>query len=151
MAKTNNTQPKRKRRTKAEIEAAKANDPVKVQRAPKKGLGDHVETITKLTGIKAFVEFLNGGEPCGGCEKRKKWLNDITKGRKAQPLTVDQVQFIESIKDKKNLRASEVLKLYQTYDKVYNIPYTPPGSCASCVRDRINDLTKLYEIYTSEQ
>lgn len=42
-----------------------------------KGLGDTVEVVTKVSGIKAVVESTNrvmGKEDCG-CDKRKEFLN----------------------------------------------------------------------------
>ena len=41
-----------------------------------KGLGDTIEKITKVTGIKKVVETVNKatGKDCG-CNKRKNWLN----------------------------------------------------------------------------
>ena len=42
-----------------------------------KGLGDTIEKITRLTGIKAVVEKVSEvtKKPCG-CQKRKERLND---------------------------------------------------------------------------
>jgi hypothetical protein len=37
-----------------------------------RGLGDTIEKITKVTGIKMVVEAIT--DDCG-CEKRKDWLN----------------------------------------------------------------------------
>lgn len=145
-----NEKPKRKRRTKAQIEADKAKE-VKVQRAPKQeGLGDKVEKVLKATGVKAFVEFMNGGEPCSGCEKRKAALNKITATRKAKALTYDDLVFIGSIKDKKTLKATEVVTLHKIHARVYNYTYTIPGNCASCVIQRRNDLVNLYNIYNEK-
>lgn len=39
-----------------------------------RGLGDVVERITTATGMKAAVEYVNGG-PCSGCKKRQEALN----------------------------------------------------------------------------
>ena len=42
-----------------------------------KGLGDDVEKLTKLTGIKTLAEIAArsmGFKDCG-CNKRKEWLN----------------------------------------------------------------------------
>lgn len=44
-------------------------------RAGVRGLGDVVALVTKATGIKAVVEYINGGKPCGGCEKRRAAMN----------------------------------------------------------------------------
>ena len=43
-----------------------------------KGLGDTVETVTKITGIKSIVDSGSKAfnKPCG-CQSRKKTLNDM--------------------------------------------------------------------------
>ena len=42
-----------------------------------KGLGDVVENVTKVTGIKSLMDFSMGvvGKKDCGCNKRKEWLN----------------------------------------------------------------------------
>ncbi len=142
--------PKRTRRTKEQIEADKAQKQTKATEQPK-GLGDVVETITKATGVKAFVEFMNGGEPCGGCEKRKEALNKLTFRRKPQPLTEEDVIFIDSIKDKNTLKATEVVTLYKTHARLFNEKYTIAGNCSSCVGKRYNDLQTLLKAYQDEK
>ena len=39
-----------------------------------KGLGDSIERITEITGIKKVVENVTGKKDCG-CKKRKEALN----------------------------------------------------------------------------
>ena len=41
-----------------------------------KGLGDTIEKITEVTGIKKAVEKITGDDDCG-CGKRKEKLNKI--------------------------------------------------------------------------
>tara|TARA_R110000822_G_scaffold57731_4_gene144884 strand:- start:338 stop:496 length:159 start_codon:yes stop_codon:yes gene_type:complete len=41
-----------------------------------KGIGDTIERITKLTGIKYIVEKSSGKKGCN-CEERKKRLNEL--------------------------------------------------------------------------
>ena len=150
------------RRTPEEIEqgltveqakaARKANYQKKEQpevlRAPKpEGLGDKVKKVLKSTGVKAFVEFLNGGKECEGCQKRKEALNKITKHRKAKNLELSDIEFIVKIKDKNTLKATEVMYLYMMHARIYNYKYIVPGNCASCVIQRRNDLVELYNLY----
>ena len=43
-----------------------------------KGLGDSIQKITRVTGLKTLAEIAAhamGYEDCG-CDKRKNWLND---------------------------------------------------------------------------
>ena len=136
--------PKRKRRTKEQIEADKAKKEKTV------GAGDVVEKITKATGIKAFVEFMNGGEPCSGCEKRKNALNKLRFRKSPKPLTVDDIQFIERIKNRNTLSASEVALLYQTHARIWNYKYTIAGNCSGCVKQKASDLIELYQGYKNE-
>ncbi len=65
---------KRKRRTKAEILAAKSE-----------GLGDSLEKVFEATGIASVVKFMFGDD-CG-CDKRKELLNEIFPYRKPNCLT----------------------------------------------------------------
>ncbi len=158
--------PKRKRRTKAEMEAARKgkqkakeieqelneafdNHLLEALGEPeqKKGLGDAVEAVTKATGIKAFIEFMNGGKPCRGCEKRKAALNKLRFRTQPLALTEKDVQFIERIKDRKILRASETIELFQIHARVWRYRYQVPGNCASCVQTKYNDLIELYKAY----
>ena len=137
--------PKRKRRTKAEMEAARAKE----AEAQKKGLGDAVEVVTKATGIKAFIEFMNGGKPCDGCEKRKAWLNKVGR-RKPEVMTLEEFKFIESVKDKNRLTASEQIKLYKTHARIFRTTYQVPGNCGSCTKTKRDQLAELYEAYLKE-
>lgn len=137
--------PKRKRRTKAEMEAVRAKE----AEAQKKGLGDAVEAVTKATGIKAFIEYLNGGKPCEGCEKRKAWLNKVGK-RRPETMTLDEFKFIESVKDKNRLDASEQIKLYKIHARIYRTPYQVPGNCGSCTKTKRDQLVELYKAYLKE-
>tara|TARA_R110001583_G_scaffold57672_1_gene172470 strand:- start:14587 stop:14748 length:162 start_codon:yes stop_codon:yes gene_type:complete len=42
-----------------------------------KGLGDSIEKVTKVTGLKSFMDLSMGlvGKKDCGCNKRKQWLN----------------------------------------------------------------------------
>jgi hypothetical protein len=148
---------KRFRRTPEEIAAGLSVEEAKVKRVqeptlPKEpeGLGDKVEKITKATGIKAFVEFLNGGEPCEGCEKRKEALNKLTFRRRPKTLTEKEVTFSKRIEGRTQLNASEVVELFQIHARIFNYKYQVPGNCASCVKTKYNELQELYKAYKSE-
>lgn len=130
-----NDKPKRKRRTKAQIEADKL----------KQGLGDKVEKVSEWIGAKAFAKYLNGGEECEGCAKRKLWLNKTF--TKAQPLNEEDVIFIESVKGKTTLKATEVMDVHKRHARIYNYKYIVPGNCSSCTKIKLSDLVKLYDAY----
>lgn len=40
-----------------------------------RGLGDVIDRVTTATGMKAVVEYFNGG-PCRGCQQRQQNLNE---------------------------------------------------------------------------
>jgi hypothetical protein len=51
-----------------------------------KGLGDTIEKITKITGVKKLVDYVNesvGNEKGCGCSKRKNKLNKLVPYKKA--------------------------------------------------------------------
>lgn len=145
--------PKRKRRTKAQIEADKKKQEAakpKVQKPkPAKGVGDMVEDVLTATGVKAFVEFLNGGKECEGCAKRRDWLNKNM--RKALPMTIEEVQFLQTINGKSSLGASQVIQLYKVHARVYQYKYRVPGNCGSCTKRKYDDLQNLLKAYKDEK
>ena len=49
---------------------------------PKRGLGDFIEGLTKMTGIDKVVNKVTSG--CHGCAKRKEYLNKAFPFKKAK-------------------------------------------------------------------
>lgn len=112
------------------------------------GLGDVVETITKATGIKAIVEYFNGGEECEGCKKRKEKWNKLRFRRKPEPLTLEEWKVIDAFiqKNTKRVGASENVALTAIHNRIFR-RNAEPSSCASCLRQVVADLTEIYETY----
>ena len=141
------------RRTPEEIELGLTVDQAKQYRKtgelPKKGLGDAVEVVTKATGIKAFVEFLNGGKECEGCNKRKEWLNSLRFRRNPLPMTVGEYEWIKDyIKRKTNkVKASDSVRIAEIHARLWNYKYSPPSGCSSCINTKVNDLIELFNAY----
>lgn len=119
------------------------------------GLGDVVEKITEATGIKKAVKWL-AGDDCG-CEKRKETLNRLFPSRwKADCLQEDEYTWLKDIYvkvyDNKNkkfvgvLKPSEQKQFLKIYNRVFNARQTPT-TCASCWRDIIGRLHKVYNTY----
>ena len=109
------------------------------------GLGDTIEKITEITGIKAAVKWLSG-EDCG-CEERKEKLNEIWRYRPAKCLTETEYEWLdEFFQQEGTVRPSGKRKLIEIYNRVFN---TRQGdtSCKSCVRDIANKMRKVYEAY----
>lgn len=124
---------KRKRRTKAEIEASK-------------GLGDTVEKVLKATGVAKVVKFI-AGEDCG-CDKRKEYLNNMFPYYKPNCLTEAEYTYLDTFfKEHRNeLRPTQQTALLPIYSRVFNVRQEPT-SCASCWIDMINKLKKVYLTY----
>jgi hypothetical protein len=128
---------KRKRRTKAEILAAKSE-----------GLGDSLEKVFEATGIASAVKFIFG-EDCG-CDKRKELLNDIFPYRKPNCLTETEYKYLDGFfnKGSQAVTREEQSKLLDIYNRVLNTN-KQPSSCGSCVRDMVNQLKRIYNSYAN--
>lgn len=143
---------KRKRRTKAEIEASKVQEVeqvIELDESTEKeslGLGDTIEKITKATGIDKLVKFV-AGEDCG-CDERRIKLNKIIRFKKINCLTEAEYNYLdEYFKEKTNkISLSQLKELTKIYNRVLNAR-NEPTSCSSCARSRINTLEQIYKEY----
>ena len=87
------------------------------------GLGDVLEDIAKVTGIKALVKAV-AGEFCG-CEERREILNNLLpRGRKQVRIMTEaeHIKYGEFIATRKQgrLEADEVKYLMALYVDIYN-------------------------------
>lgn len=112
-----------------------------------KGLGDTVEQITEATGIKAVVEAVSKatGIDCG-CEGRKEVLNKLWSYRKPNCLIQEDIDFLLPYFEfkKETLTPKEQWRIKDIYKAVFN-EVIQDSNCASCWRDTLNDLRKVYE------
>ena len=112
-----------------------------------KGLGDTVEQITEATGIKAVVEAVSKatGIDCG-CEGRKEVLNKLWSYRKPNCLIQEDIEFLLPYFQfkKETLTPKEQWRIKDIYKAVFN-EVIQDSNCASCWRDTLNDLRKVYE------
>lgn len=112
-----------------------------------KGLGDTVEQITEATGIKAVVEAVSKatGIDCG-CEGRKEVLNKLWSYRKPNCLEQEDIEFLLPYFQfkKETLTPKEQWRIKDIYKAVFN-EVIQDSNCASCWRDTLNDLRKVYE------
>lgn len=124
---------KRKRRTKAEIEASK-------------GLGDTVEKALKATGVDKLAKFLLG-EDCN-CNKRKEFLNSLFPYNKINCLTEAEYSYLDTFftEHRNELRPTQQTALLPIYSRVFNVRQEPT-SCASCWIDILDKLKKVYISY----
>ncbi len=137
---------------------------IKVKRKPE-GLGDVVELITEVTGIKKAVEFFTDGKDCG-CDKRKKWLNE--KYNWKHPPCMEEFEYIlwtdflilynKRLKKYDETNPSlftlvtkiEVFEIDRLYRRLFRkvVPI-----CANCkggiraIKNMISDINKVYNSY----
>ena len=115
------------------------------------GLGDVLEDIAKVTGIKALVKAV-AGEYCG-CEERREILNNLLpRGRKQIRIMTEEehIKYGEFIATRKQgrLEADEVKYLMSLYVDIYNRKWRKVR-CTSCalagrVKEAMADLDKTY-------
>jgi hypothetical protein len=122
----------------------------RTKKKPSKGLGDTIEKITEATGIKKAVEIFAKatGIDCG-CEERKTKLNNlIPYRRKVNCLNEsDYNQLTEFLKPNKgSLTPNEQWTIAAIYERVFEIKLQH-SNCASCWRDTLSDLRKVYNEY----
>jgi len=115
-----------------------------------KGLGDTIEKFTEATGIKKVVKWI-AGEDCG-CDKRKEKLNQIFK-YKSNPECLNESEYnylTEFFKvAKQTLKYDEQREILAISNRVFN-ERRELSTCGSCVRELINQMKRLYDIYKEE-
>ena len=128
----------RKRRTKAEILAAKSE-----------GLGDTVEKVLEVTGVAKVAKWLLG-EDCN-CDKRKAKLNQLFPYRKTLCLEESEFSYLDEWFSRNTDRVTpiEQVELFKIHSRVFQVR-NELTSCPSCVAERINDLSKVYNQYKEE-
>ena len=128
----------RKRRTKAEILAAQSE-----------GLGDTVEKVLEVTGIAKVAKWLLG-EDCG-CDERKAKLNQLFPYKKALCLEENEFSYLDEWFSKNTdvVRPIEQIELFKIHSRVFQVR-NELTSCPTCVKERIEDLRKVYNQYKDE-
>lgn len=112
-----------------------------------KGLGDTIEKITEVTGIKAVVEAVSEatGIDCG-CGERKELLNKLFPYKQTECLNDEDNEWLSVFFEVNNnqLTPKQQNKITDIYKNVFN-QKIEPSNCGSCWRDRINELRKVYD------
>lgn len=139
----------RKRRTKAEILAAKIVTDVEninVTTEQSKGLGDTVEKFLEVTGVAKVAKWLLG-EDCG-CDERKAKLNELFPYKKPLCLEETEYNWLHEWFSKNTdiVRPIEQIEIFKIHSRVFQVR-NELTSCPSCVAERINDLRKIYNEY----
>lgn len=119
-----------------------------------KGLGDVVESITKVTGIKEVVEFFNDGKECEPCKKKKEYLNSVKFFKKkiklCRTFTENEYNSYKSFKEVRTLRitAEQTKLLCKLYSDIFCKPYWYPDcfSCSGTARSISNMIDSLDEV-----
>jgi hypothetical protein len=114
------------------------------------GLGDTIEKITEATGIKKVVEVFSEitGIDCK-CDERKAKLNNlISYRRNVNCLKEDEYLFLKVLFDTNvnQLTPKQQWKLQEIYLNVFS-EKLEESNCASCWRDILSDLRKVYNTY----
>jgi hypothetical protein len=110
------------------------------------GLGDTVEKVLEATGIASVAKFVLG-EDCN-CEERKKKLNELFPYRNTNCLTEEEYQWLNetNVLTQDTFKPSEQTKLIAIYNRVFNLRQEPT-SCASCFRELVFKMQKVYAEY----
>ena len=132
------------KRTKAYKEWKKNFDAKNENKA--KGLGDTIEKVTVMTGIKKVVEFI-AGEDCG-CDERKEKLNKVLPYHIPLCLKEPEYNFLSNwFQDKRRtINPQQQQQLLDIYNRVFQTK-RKLTTCNSCVREVISDLEKLFKTY----
>lgn len=118
-----------------------------------KGLGDTIEQITTATGIKAVVEKVSEltGIDCG-CEERREKLNALWSYRQPKCLSETSIEWLNTFLKNKPEQLTIILqnKLKSIYKEVFDIDFASTN-CASCWRDMIREIERVYQVQTNEK
>ena len=107
-------------------------------------LGDLIDKITKITGIKFLVKKIFGDD-CG-CDERKKKLNQMFPYNKVRQFTEDELKIYEEVLPRLKsgtIKGQDQATLVRLYNKVFNAN-KKPSSCSSCVQQTLAKLAKVY-------
>jgi hypothetical protein len=142
----------RKRRTKAEILAAKINaeaEKLNVTVEQSKGLGDTVEKFLEVTRIAKVAKWLLG-EDCK-CDERKAKLNELFPYKKPLCLEQTEYEYLNEWFNKKTDKITpiEQSKLFAIHSRIFKVR-NEATSCSSCVIARIKELEKVYTQYKED-
>ena len=123
--------------------ATKRKPKVKAQ-----GLGDTIEKVTQATGIDKVVKFIMG-EDCG-CEERKAKLNAMFPYSKPLCLTEQEYNYLGTFFELNRtvIKPSEQSMMLTIFNRVFQ-QRQEPSSCASCVKEMVMKLKKVYENYNN--
>ena len=115
------------------------------------GLGDSIEKLTEVTGIKKVVEIFTKatGVDCK-CDERKEKLNNLFPyNRNINCLNESDYNKLTKYlsTEQSTLNAIEQQEVSDIYFNVFNYRLQI-SSCASCWKDKLDELRRVYNEYT---
>ena len=117
------------------------------KRKPSRGLGDTIESITKVTGIKKIVDVISdiSGIDCG-CEERKEKLNKLFSYAKPECLNEEDQNYLKTFFENNVNQLTPMLQreLTKVYLNVFKINLES-SNCSSCWRQYISELRRVYD------
>jgi hypothetical protein len=127
---------------------------VQIEQATK-GLGDVVEKITTVTGIKALTKTFFGDEDCG-CGNRKDALNEaLPFGITAVNCPTEEDYFyMKSFFSRERTRVdrSQQLRIVDIYNHIFAQHMVAPVGCPTCSQKGfIKAINKLHKYYDAVQ
>jgi hypothetical protein len=116
------------------------------------GLGDTIEAITTVTGIKKGVELLAKALDWDcGCDERKEKLNKLWSYRKPKCLVQEDYEYLKEFfsKPQNSITPKVQWDLMDIYYRIFDIKLEQ-SSCASCWRDYIGQIRQVYNVFEEE-
>ena len=116
------------------------------------GLGDTIDKITTITGIKSLVKFI-AGEDCG-CDERREKLNDLYKYKRHQPLCLNEDEFKWLTDFFSGLRRMPKVEIETRFAHIHArvFQHHLKSICGKCNKGAmleryINEIEKIYNTY----
>ena len=111
------------------------------------GLGDLVEKVTEVTGIKKAVKAVFGDD-CG-CDERKEKLNKLLSFKTAECLNEDEYKVLDTFfaRNPNDIRPSEWRSIVPIGRRIFNQRINDDMGCGGCVREVVGKLKRIYETY----
>jgi hypothetical protein len=139
----------KKKKTSKKTTNKKTTKKAEAKKAKVEGLGDVVEKITEVTGIKKAVKAVLGDD-CG-CEERKEKLNKLFSW-KVECINKYEYEILDGFfsGNPSVIKPSEWRKLAEIARRIFNRTISNDMGCGGCVRETVAKLKKVYETYEEE-
>jgi hypothetical protein len=114
--------------------------------AKSEGLGDTIDKITTVTGIKSAVKFI-AGEDCG-CDERKTRLNKAFGYRKPECMTEEEFKYMNDFLavSRTRITGQQQLDILRIYNRIFH-DSKEASSCYGCMKNVLKEFDKLLRNY----